>query len=537
MDRADRRNADSIDAMNPDPPGSLDAFIQALPEDGDPPAHRGRAALPRAAEDARPGRLPGRPRIPPEVLPVPLVPGVRADAPAPRAAVVHLARSATTRRPGSIFAGHVRQNVRYVETSFHLHVTEFIHVPGPGDHRRDPVGGAPRPRGARVRGHAPQRLRRPPARRDRRDARLGGPGRASTCTASSRCRREPWAFGVWERMRKAGKVTKCHAGEFDGPARVREAIQQLGVRRVQHGVRAVEDPAVVRLAADLGVTFDICPLSNVAASRRPGHRVASDPPADAGGGRLHRQHGRPALLRQHPQRGVRGARGRGRIHARRAGPASPATAGPWPTSRRPTAGAHGSPRSTGWRRRERAAQRLSIADGVRRVRADKALASAFPEHSRVAFQRAFDAGLVALRGRPIERSATVRAGDVLEFSFPEVKAGRAQGRRHPPRHPLRGQVAPRVDKPAGMVVHPGAGTREDTLVHALLAHCAGSLSGIGGVARPGIVHRLDRETSGADHRRKDGRGAPRSREAVRGARGGEGVPGARLRRPAPHERD
>jgi 23S rRNA pseudouridine1911/1915/1917 synthase len=53
-----------------------------------------------------------------------------------------------------------------------------------------------------------------------------------------------------------------------------------------------------------------------------------------------------------------------------------------------------------------------------------------------------------------------------------------------------------IDKPAGMVVHPGAGTREDTLVHALLAHCAGSLSGIGGVERPGIVHRLDRETSG-----------------------------------------
>jgi len=65
-------------------------------------------------------------------------------------------------------------------------------------------------------------------------------------------------------------VTKCHAGEFDGPARVREAIQQLGVRRVQHGVRAVEDPAVVKLAADLGVTFDVCPLSNV------GLRVVQD---------------------------------------------------------------------------------------------------------------------------------------------------------------------------------------------------------------------------------------------------------------------
>jgi 23S rRNA pseudouridine1911/1915/1917 synthase len=53
-----------------------------------------------------------------------------------------------------------------------------------------------------------------------------------------------------------------------------------------------------------------------------------------------------------------------------------------------------------------------------------------------------------------------------------------------------------VNKPSGMVVHPGAATGEDTLVHALLAHCAGSLSGIGGVERPGIVHRLDKETTG-----------------------------------------
>jgi 23S rRNA pseudouridine1911/1915/1917 synthase len=53
-----------------------------------------------------------------------------------------------------------------------------------------------------------------------------------------------------------------------------------------------------------------------------------------------------------------------------------------------------------------------------------------------------------------------------------------------------------VNKESGMIVHPGAGTGEDTLVHALLAHCRGGLSGIGGVERPGIVHRLDRETSG-----------------------------------------
>ncbi len=142
-------------------------------------------------------------------------------------------------------------------------------------------------------------------------------------------------------------------------------------------------------------------------------------------------------------------------------------------------------------------QRIEIAGGVRHTRADKALASAFPGHSRVAFQRAFDAGLVALRGRPIKRSATVRAGDVLEFSLPEVVPAQLRAVDLPldVLHEDKWLLA--IDKPAGMVVHPGAGTREDTLVHALLAHCAGSLSGVGGVARPGIVHRLDRETSGA----------------------------------------
>ena len=59
---------------------------------------------------------------------------------------------------------------------------------------------------------------------------------------------EAWTAPVWERVRAAGKVTKCHAGEFDGAHRVREAIEQLGVRRVQHGVRTIEDPAVVALA-------------------------------------------------------------------------------------------------------------------------------------------------------------------------------------------------------------------------------------------------------------------------------------------------
>jgi 23S rRNA pseudouridine1911/1915/1917 synthase len=133
---------------------------------------------------------------------------------------------------------------------------------------------------------------------------------------------------------------------------------------------------------------------------------------------------------------------------------------------------------------------------VRHARADKALAAAYPEHSRVAFQRSFDAGLVLLRGKPLERSDTVHAGDVLEFSFADVvsTALRAVDIKLDVLFEDRSLLA--INKAAGMVVHPGAGTREDTLVHALLSHCAGTLSGIGGVERPGIVHRLDRETSG-----------------------------------------
>jgi adenosine deaminase len=161
-----------------------------------------------------------------------------------------------------IFAGHVRQNVRYVETSFHLHVTEFIHVPGPEivDAIRSaaPPGLEVRVFAGMLRNAYDGPLRAAIDAMDGWDALAG-----VDLHGFEEMPTEPWSFGVWERMRRAGKVTKCHAGEFAGPAKVREAIQQLGVRRVQHGVRSVEDPAVVRLAADAGVTFDMCPLSNV----------------------------------------------------------------------------------------------------------------------------------------------------------------------------------------------------------------------------------------------------------------------------------
>lgn len=161
-----------------------------------------------------------------------------------------------------IFAKHVAQNVRYVETSFHLPVTQFIEVPGP-----EIV--------AAIRAAAPDGLEvRVFAGMLRSD--LGGDLRpvidrlhtwdglaGVDLHGFEQMPTHPDTAAVWAGVRAAGKITKCHAGEFGGPDRVREAIEVLGVRRVQHGVRAIEDSAVVRLAAEAGVTFDVCPLSNV----------------------------------------------------------------------------------------------------------------------------------------------------------------------------------------------------------------------------------------------------------------------------------
>lgn len=160
------------------------------------------------------------------------------------------------------FAKHVVANVRYVECSFHLAVGHFIGVP-----TREIVAAihAAVPPGLTVRLFAGM-LRTDYAgpMRERIDELASLDGVAGVdIHGHEPVPTEPWTAEVWARMRAAGKVTKCHAGEFDGAHRVREAIETLGVTRVQHGVRAAEDPAVVALAAERGVTFDMTPISNV----------------------------------------------------------------------------------------------------------------------------------------------------------------------------------------------------------------------------------------------------------------------------------
>lgn len=124
------------------------------------------------------------------------------------------------------------------------------------------------------------------------------------------------------------------------------------------------------------------------------------------------------------------------------------------------------------------------------------LAAAFPEHSRTALQRAFDAGLVRRANVVLSRDTAVAGGDRLEFSLPAVASADLKPADIPLDVLFEDRHLLAVNKASGMIVHPGAATGEDTLVHALLSHCAGSLSGIGGVERPGIVHRLDKETTG-----------------------------------------
>lgn len=137
-----------------------------------------------------------------------------------------------------------------------------------------------------------------------------------------------------------------------------------------------------------------------------------------------------------------------------------------------------------------------VPEGVYKGRVDKLLSDAFEERSRADFQRAFDADLVLLRGTPIAKNRKVSEGDVLTFSMPSIEKLDMGPIEMDLDIIFEDEHMVVVNKPAGLVVHPGAGPDEPTLAHGLLHHCRGQLSGIGGVERPGIVHRLDRETSG-----------------------------------------
>jgi 23S rRNA pseudouridine1911/1915/1917 synthase len=140
---------------------------------------------------------------------------------------------------------------------------------------------------------------------------------------------------------------------------------------------------------------------------------------------------------------------------------------------------------------------ITVAAGDGGVRLDRALQRQLPELSRTRLKQLILAGLIASDGQVL-RDPAQRAGSgiriVVTLPEPEDAIPAAQAIALDIRFEDEHLIV--VDKPAGMVVHPAPGNPEGTLVNALLAHCGPSLAGIGGVRRPGIVHRLDKDTSG-----------------------------------------
>jgi 23S rRNA pseudouridine1911/1915/1917 synthase len=128
-------------------------------------------------------------------------------------------------------------------------------------------------------------------------------------------------------------------------------------------------------------------------------------------------------------------------------------------------------------------------------RLDVFLARQLPALSRSRLQALIRAGAVTAAGRPGKASTPVVEGEIVEIAIPAPAPSHLEPEALPLTIVYEDADLAVIDKPAGMVVHPGAGHRVGTLVHALLHHLEG-LSGIGGTERPGIVHRLDRGTSG-----------------------------------------
>ena len=130
-------------------------------------------------------------------------------------------------------------------------------------------------------------------------------------------------------------------------------------------------------------------------------------------------------------------------------------------------------------------------------RLDLFLSGALPQLSRTRVQALIREGQVASSGATIEDvKYRVKPGDHFDLALPPPIDTTLRGEDIPLDVVYEDDALIVIDKPAGLVVHPGAGQPDGTLVNALISHCGKSLSGIGGVARPGIVHRLDQKTSG-----------------------------------------
>lgn len=139
---------------------------------------------------------------------------------------------------------------------------------------------------------------------------------------------------------------------------------------------------------------------------------------------------------------------------------------------------------------------LIVPVGLAGERLDKFIADSIETISRSSVQKLLDDGLVILNGKPAVKSIKVKADDEITVFLPDPEELKAMPQDIPLDIVYEDNDLLVVNKPKGMVVHPAPGNPDGTLVNALLFHCKGSLSGINGVIRPGIVHRIDKDTSG-----------------------------------------
>lgn len=129
-------------------------------------------------------------------------------------------------------------------------------------------------------------------------------------------------------------------------------------------------------------------------------------------------------------------------------------------------------------------------------RLDAAIARLVQELSRSQAQRLLEEGLVTFEGSPLKKNEKSRAGMILDITLPEAAETDLQAQDIPLDIRYEDSDVIVINKPKGLVVHPAPGHPDGTVVNALLHHCGDSLSGIGGEKRPGIVHRIDKDTSG-----------------------------------------
>lgn len=171
----------------------------------------------------------------------------------------------------AIFADHLAQNVRYVETSFHSGILPLLHLDG-----RELLAAIKDaiPPGLTVQLYMGiLRTAEEEGMQPLLDEALTWEGLDGIDLHGVEKHPLPsWVAPYWQRAREAGKQVKAHAGEYGPADNVREVVRDLGVRRVQHGVRAAEDPLTLEFLRDEGVVLDVCPISNVKLGVAPSMR-------------------------------------------------------------------------------------------------------------------------------------------------------------------------------------------------------------------------------------------------------------------------